>query len=73
CTVHFVDEELDHGAIVAQKTVPVLPNDDEQTLSARILEQEHICYTQAINMVLSGEYEIVGRRFVPKVRANARE
>lgn len=73
CTVHFVDEELDHGAIVAQKTVPVLPNDDEHTLSARILEQEHICYTEAINMVLSGEYEIVGRRFVPKIRANARE
>jgi len=66
CTVHFVDEELDHGAIIAQKTVPVLAEDNEETLSARILEQEHICYTEAINMVLSGEFEIVGRRFMPK-------
>ena len=66
CTVHFVDEELDHGAIIAQKTVPVLADDNEETLSARILEQEHICYTEAINMVLSGEFEIVGRRFMPK-------
>ena len=66
CTVHFVDEELDHGAIIAQKTVPILPNDNEETLSARILEREHICYTEAINMLLSGEFEIVGRRFVPK-------
>src|SRR5215813_6661755 len=61
CTVHFVDEELDHGAIIAQKTVPILPNDNEETLSARILEREHICYTEAINMLLSGEFEIVGR------------
>ena len=68
CTVHFVDEELDHGAIIAQKTVPVLPNDNEETLSARILEQEHICYTEAINILLSGEYEINGRRFIPKSR-----
>ena len=68
CTVHFVDEELDHGAIIAQKIVPVLPDDDEETLSARILEQEHICYSEAINMVLSGEFEIVGRRFTPKGR-----
>src|SRR5712671_1983266 len=42
CTVHFVDEELDHGAIIVQKTVPVLDSDDERTLAARILEQEHI-------------------------------
>jgi phosphoribosylglycinamide formyltransferase 1 len=66
CTVHFVDEELDHGAIIAQKTVPVLADDNEEMLSARILEQEHICYTEAINMVLSGKFEIVGRRFMPK-------
>ena len=69
CTVHFVDEELDHGAIITQKPVPVLAGDDEQTLSARILEQEHICYTEALNMVLSGEYEVAGRRFMPKSRA----
>ena len=68
CTVHFVDEELDHGAIIAQKTVPVLPDDNEEILSARILEQEHICYIEAINMVLSGEFEIVGRRFMSKSR-----
>ncbi len=62
CTVHFVDEELDHGAIIVQKTVPVLDDDDEHTLAARILEQEHIAYTEAINTVLKGELEIVGRR-----------
>jgi phosphoribosylglycinamide formyltransferase-1 len=64
CTVHFVDEELDHGVIVAQKTVPVLPEDDAHTLSARILEQEHIAYAEAINRVLSGKYRFAGRRFV---------
>ena len=64
CTVHFVDEHLDHGAIILQKTVPVLDTDDEHTLAARILEQEHIAYTEAINLVLEGHYEIVGRRLV---------
>jgi len=63
CTVHFVDEELDHGAIVVQKTAPVLDSDDEHSLAARILEQEHIAYAEAINAVLSGNFEIVGRRF----------
>jgi phosphoribosylglycinamide formyltransferase 1 len=62
CTVHFVDEELDHGAIIVQKAVPVLDSDDESTLAARILEQEHIAYTEAINVVLRGNFEIVGRR-----------
>ena len=64
CTVHFVDEELDHGAIIVQKTVPVLDADDEHTLAARILEQEHMAYTEAINVVLAGECEVVGRRLV---------
>ena len=64
CTVHFVDEHLDHGAIILQKTVAVLDTDDEHTLAARILEQEHIAYTEAINIVLEGNYEIVGRRLV---------
>ncbi len=64
CTVHFVDEELDHGAIIVQKTVPVLDTDDEHSLAARILEQEHIAYTEAINIVLKGNYEIAGRRLV---------
>jgi len=64
CTVHFVDEELDHGAILVQKTVPVLDTDDEHTLAGRILEQEHLAYTQAINMVLEGKFAIAGRRLV---------
>jgi phosphoribosylglycinamide formyltransferase 1 len=64
CTVHFVDEELDHGAIIVQKTAPVLDSDDEHALAARILEQEHLAYTEAINIVLRGNFEVVGRRFV---------
>jgi phosphoribosylglycinamide formyltransferase 1 len=62
CTVHFVDEELDHGPIIVQRAVSVLDTDSERTLAARILEQEHIAYTEAINIVLSGNYEIAGRR-----------
>ena len=65
CTVHFVDEELDHGVIVLQKTVPVLPEDDETALAARILAQEHVAYTEAIARVLSGKYRIAGRRYLP--------
>jgi len=64
CTVHFVDEELDHGAIIVQKAVPVNEDDDEHTLAARILEQEHIAYTEAIRIVLGGKFTVVGRRFV---------
>jgi phosphoribosylglycinamide formyltransferase-1 len=64
CTVHFVDEELDHGAIIVQKTVPVLDTDDEHTLAERILEQEHIAYTEAIKIVLEEKFEISGRRMV---------
>lgn len=64
CTVHFVDEQLDHGVIVLQKTVPVLENDDAHTLAARILEQEHIAYSEGIARVLSGEYRVVGRRYL---------
>ncbi|MFP5227261.1 MAG: phosphoribosylglycinamide formyltransferase [Acidobacteriota bacterium] len=66
CTVHFVDEQLDHGVIVLQRSVPVLPTDDPHTLSARILEQEHLAYAEAIGRVLSGKYEVVGRIFLPK-------
>ena len=69
CTVHFVDEELDHGAIIVQKTVPVLDSDDEHTLAARILEQEHVAYTEAINEVLHGGFRIAGRRFVKSQKA----
>ena len=64
CTVHFVDENLDHGAIILQKAVPVLPEDDEHTLAARILDQEHIAYSEGIRIVLEGKYRIVGRRVV---------
>jgi len=66
CTVHFVDEELDHGPIILQKPVPVLDTDDERALSARILAQEHIAYTEAINIVLAGNFEIEGRRLVSR-------
>jgi phosphoribosylglycinamide formyltransferase-1 len=69
CTVHFVDEELDHGAIIVQKAIPVLDSDDEHTLSARILEQEHIAYSEAISIVLAGKYEVVGRKLVMKPKA----
>jgi phosphoribosylglycinamide formyltransferase 1 len=62
CTVHFVDEELDHGPIIVQKAVPVLDDDDEHTLAARILEQEHIAYSEAIAVVLNGNLELKGRR-----------
>src|SRR5436305_3332422 len=64
CTVHFVDEELDDGAIIVQKIVQVLDTDDEHTLAARILEQEHIAYSEAIRIVLEGKYMLAGRRLV---------
>jgi phosphoribosylglycinamide formyltransferase-1 len=64
CTVHFVDENLDHGAIVLQKVAPVQDSDDEHTLAARILEQEHIAYSEAIRIVLDGKLRIEGRRVI---------
>src|SRR2546425_8584003 len=64
CTVHFVDEELDHGPIIVQRAIPVLDGDNEHTLATRILEQEHIAYSEAINLVLEGRFEIAGRRLV---------
>jgi phosphoribosylglycinamide formyltransferase-1 len=64
CTVHFVDEELDHGPIIVQKAIPVLDTDNEKTLAARILEQEHIAYSEAIDLVLNSEYRLVGRKFL---------
>jgi phosphoribosylglycinamide formyltransferase-1 len=64
CTVHFVDDELDHGAIVLQRSIPVLDDDDADSLAARILAEEHIAYTEAIARVVSGEYEVRGRRYV---------
>jgi len=69
CTVHFVDEELDHGPIIVQKTVPVLDTDDEHSLAARILEQEHVAYSEAINLVLKAKFTVSGRRLVTEVTA----
>ena len=66
CTVHFVDEQLDHGAIIVQRAVPVYDSDDEHTLADRILEQEHIAYSEAIRIVLEGNYAIVGRRVIAR-------
>src|SRR5215469_1867984 len=70
CTVHFVDEHLDHGAIILQKTVPVLEDDDAHSLSARILKLEHIAYTEALQMLLAGECRVEGRRVVRKALAS---
>ena len=64
CTVHFVDEELDHGAIIKQAVVPVLPQDDEHDLSERILQEEHKIYAEAVSLVLSGKYRIEGRSVI---------
>jgi phosphoribosylglycinamide formyltransferase-1 len=73
CTVHFVDEHLDHGAIVLQRAIPVLESDDAHSLAGRILAEEHIAYSEAISRVAGGEYEIRGRRYVRiSVRNGAR-
>jgi phosphoribosylglycinamide formyltransferase 1 len=61
CTVHFVDEHLDHGPIIVQRPVPVLDGDTIDSLSARILTEEHIAYSEAIANVLSGDCKIDGR------------
>ena len=66
CTVHFVDTELDHGAIILQRAIPVLETDHSHSLSTRILAEEHLAYTEAIARVVSGEYEIRGRRYVKR-------
>ncbi len=67
CTVHFVDEHLDHGAIILQRAIPVLDTDDAHTLADRILVEEHIAYSEAIARVASGDYEIQGRRYVRRI------
>ncbi len=66
CTVHFVDETLDGGPIIGQKVVPVFPDDTEETLAARILKEEHQLYPEALALVVSGKYEIAGRRVLRK-------
>ncbi|HUL34101.1 MAG TPA: phosphoribosylglycinamide formyltransferase [Candidatus Eisenbacteria bacterium] len=67
CTVHFVDENLDAGPIIRQAVVPVLDSDDEQSLSERILREEHRIYTEAVKIILEGNYKILGRRVVSSV------
>jgi phosphoribosylglycinamide formyltransferase-1 len=64
CTVHFVDEQLDAGPIVVQAAVPVLDHDTVESLSARILKEEHRIYPEAIRIVLGGNYAIEGRRVI---------
>ena len=66
CTVHFVDENLDHGAIILQKAVEVADDDTAESLSKRILEYEHALYTEAIKKIVTGKVEIRGRRVITK-------
>ncbi len=64
CTVHLVDEDLDHGAIILQKAVEVLDDDTAETLSARILEHEHALYVEALTIIVKRNFEILGRRVI---------
>ena len=70
CTVHFVNEEVDGGAIISQAVVPILDTDDTQSLSDRILEQEHIIYPEAIRLIIEDRLEFSGRRVVRKTKGN---
>ena len=70
CTVHFVNEEVDGGAIILQAVVPILDADDTQSLSDRILEQEHIIYPEAIRLIIEDRLEFSGQRVVRKTRGN---
>ncbi len=65
CTVHFVDQEVDHGPIILQRTVPVLPEDTADTLADRVLKEEHLAYSQAISMIARGELEIGTNKNTP--------
>ena len=64
CTIHFVDEGMDHGPIILQDTVPVLDGDTEETLAARVLEKEHILYPRAIELFVDGRLELLDDRHV---------
>jgi len=66
CSVHFVDESVDGGILIVQRAIEVLPTDTEATLSERILVEEHLAYVEAIRRVISGEYEVIGRRYLPR-------
>jgi len=67
CTVHFVDEAVDHGVIVLQRVVPIEDNDTHDTITARILEQEHQAYIEGLQRVLSGRYAVSGRRYISSI------
>ncbi len=64
CTVHFVDEELDHGVIVLQRTVAVAEDETRESLAEKILREEHVAYSEAIAQVLRGDWRIEGRKFI---------
>jgi phosphoribosylglycinamide formyltransferase 1 len=64
CTVHFVDEELDHGAIIAQRSVDVMPDDTEESLSEKILREEHVIYAEVLSDLANRNWQIVGRKVV---------
>ena len=68
CTVHFVNEEVDGGPIILQSVVPIHDEDDIESLSKRILEQEHIIYPEAIRLIMDGNIEISGRRVLRKIK-----
>ena len=72
CTVHFVDEHLDHGAIILQRAIPVLDTDDAHSLADRILAEEHIAYSRAIAMVVRGTHEFCGRQYLPRSLKSSR-
>jgi phosphoribosylglycinamide formyltransferase 1 len=67
CTVHYVNEEVDGGAIISQAVVPIFDDDDEASLSERILEQEHIIYPEAIRLILEGRLNLSGRRVLHNI------
>ena len=70
CTVHFVNEEVDGGPIILQSTVPILDEDDTESLSKRILEQEHIIYPEAIRLIIEKKLTFSGRRVLRKIKGN---
>ena len=70
CTVHFVNEEVDGGPIILQSTVPILDEDDTESLSGKILEQEHIIYPEAIRLIIEKKLTFSGRRVLRKIKGN---
>lgn len=66
CTVHLVDDSLDGGPIIAQRVIPVFDHDTEETLAHRLIKEEHQLYAEALALIVSGNYEVVGRRVLRK-------